>query len=121
LCLKPIKDGGLSPAIIDVWRSAQRKEQEIPLFRLNQWRGKPEEIQLKLLKEYQDGEDSFPTQISDEDDDTGPKIVNKSPGKREIRRWLKEVEKRIKKEDNVNLQSAKRVLRWVLGELKEPL
>ena len=127
-CLKPVGEGGLSPIIIDVWRNAQRREQEIPMSRLFQWKGKSEELQIKYLDAYLSGEDYEIPFISDDKDDKEVKIVKKSPGKRLIRKWLKETNNRLKdekdditKEKVIELKSARRVLRWLLGELKEPI
>ena len=127
-CLKPVKDGGLAPQIVDIWKNAQRKEQEIPMSRLFQWKGKSEELQLKLLESYLSGEELELPQLSDDKDDKGVKIVKKSPGKRTIRKWLKEINLRLKddndslsKDKAIELKSARRVIRWLLGELKEPI
>lgn len=121
-CLKPVSEGGLSPEIISVWQAAPNRDKEIPLYKLNSWRGKPEEIQSKLLKNFVEGLDEENPDLSDESDDKGPKLVNKPPGKRKVKGWIKEIDKRLRKEKNSKeLQAIKKALRYSIGEVKEPI
>ena len=98
------------------------------MSRLFQWKGKSEELQLKYLESYLSGEELELPQLSDDSDDKGVKIIKKSPGKRLVRKWLKETNLRLKDDNDsittekaIQLKSARRVLRWLLGELKEPI
>lgn len=121
-CLKPVSEGGLSPEIISVWQAAPNRDKEIPLYKLNSWRGKPEEIQSKLLKNFVDGLNEENPDLSDESDDRGPKLINKPPGKRKVKGWIKEIDKRLRKDKNSReLQAIKKALRYSIGEVKEPL